>query len=60
MSSSAPVVVKSAPVVVKSDAQRWSEWQDRGLDADRRRDVAMKWVMAILAIALGVLFGRLL
>jgi hypothetical protein len=50
----------SAPVVVKSDAQRWSEWQDRGLDADRRRDVAMKWVMAIIAIALGVLFGRLL
>jgi|SwirhisoilCB3_FD_contig_31_11712954_length_480_multi_3_in_0_out_0_2 hypothetical protein len=50
----------SAPVVPQSEAQRWREWQDRGLDADRRRDVAMKWVMAIIAIALGVLFGRLL
>jgi hypothetical protein len=50
----------SAPVAPQSDAQRWRAWQDRGLDADRRRDVAMKWVMAIIAIALGVLFGRLL
>ncbi len=50
----------SDPVEGKSDAQRWMEWQERGLDADRRRDVAMKWVMAITAITLGVLFGRLL
>ena len=50
----------SAPVVSKTDAQRWSEWQDRGLDMDRRRSVAMKWVMALIAIALGALFGTLL
>lgn len=50
----------SVPVEAKSDAQRWREWQDRGLDADRRRDVAMKWVMAVIAITLGLLFGRLL
>lgn len=50
----------SAPVVAKSDAQRWREWQDRGLAGDRRRAVAMRWVMAIIVVALGVMFGRLL
>jgi hypothetical protein len=49
-----------APIVSKSEAQRWSEWQTRGLDNDRRRAVAMKWVMALTAIALGALFGTLL
>jgi hypothetical protein len=49
----------SAQVVSKSDAQRWTEWQDRALDGDRRRAVAMKWVMAIITITLGALFGRL-
>ena len=49
----------SAPVVSKSDAQRWLEWQERGLDRERRRAVAMKWVMALIAIALGALFGTL-
>lgn len=48
------------PVPSKSDEQRWREWQDRGLEGDRRRTVALRWVMAIVAIALGVLFGRLL
>jgi hypothetical protein len=42
-----------------SDAQRWREWQERGRDGDRRRAVAMRWVMAIIAIMLGALFGRL-
>jgi hypothetical protein len=49
----------SAPVVSKSDAQRWMEWQNRDLDGNRRRAVAMKWVMAIIAITLGALFARL-
>ena len=39
-------------------AQRWIEWQERGLAGDRRRAVAMKWVMALTAIALGALTGR--
>lgn len=52
----------SAPIyaVAKSDAERWLEWQNRGLAGDRRRVVAMRWVMAVLAIMLGVMFGRLL
>lgn len=50
----------SGPLVSKSDAQRWIEWQDRGLDGDRRRAVTMKWVMALIALTLGALFGRLL
>lgn len=49
-----------APIVSQSEAQRWIEWQNRGLDRDRRRAVAMKWVMAIIAIALGAVFGTLL
>jgi hypothetical protein len=36
------------------------EWRDRGLDRDRRRAAVMRWVMAFIAITLGVLFGRLL
>lgn len=48
------------PAVAKSDAQRWMEWQNRGLAGDRRRVVAMRWVVAILAVMLGVMFGRLL
>jgi hypothetical protein len=48
----------SASAPVSSDAQRWMEWQDRGLDGDRRRAVAMRWVLAIIAITLAVLFGR--
>ena len=50
----------SIPVVSKSEAERWREWQDRGLEDDRRRAVAMKWVMALIAVVLGALFGRLL
>lgn len=51
----------SSPVPAPStmDAQRWSEWQARGLDGDRRRTVAMRWLMALIAIALGAAFGRL-
>jgi hypothetical protein len=41
-----------------SDAQRWSEWQARGLEGDRRRAGAVRWVIAIIAIALGALFVR--
>ena len=48
-----------APVVAKSDAQRWREWQDRGLAGDRRRVVTMRWVMAIIVVALVIMFGRL-
>ena len=50
----------SIAAVAQSDDQRWRDWQKRGLEGDRRRSVAMKWVMAVLAIALGVLFSRLL
>jgi hypothetical protein len=52
----------SEPVaaVVRSDDQRWRDWQKSGVEGDRRRSVAMKWVMAFLAIALGVLFSGLL
>ena len=49
----------SARIVPTSDAERWSEWQVRGLEGDRRRSVAMKWVMALMTIVLGVMFGRL-
>ena len=49
----------STPVVSKSDAQRWREWQDHGVEGDRRRTVAMKWVMVTIAITLGALFARL-
>ena len=52
--------MSSAPVVSKSDEQRWIEWQVRGLESDRRRAVAMTWVMGIIAIALGALLGGLL
>jgi hypothetical protein len=48
------------PVPSTSDALRWREWQERGLQGDRRRAVAMKWVMALIAIMLGALIGRLL
>ena len=47
----------STSVVPKSDADRWREWQERGLARERRRAVKMKWVMALIAIALGALFG---
>ena len=50
----------SIAAVVQSDDQRWREWQKRGLEGDRRRSVAMRWVMAVLAIGLGVLFSGLL
>ena len=50
----------SIAAVVKSDDQRWRDWQNRGVEGDRRRAVAMKWVMAFLAIGLGVLFSGLL
>ena len=49
----------SAAGVSKSEAERWTEWQERGVDGDRRRAVAMKWVMVIIAITLGALFARL-
>lgn len=52
----------SAPLtaVAQDEARRWQQWQDRGFAGDRRRGVAMKWVMAALAIVLGVMFGALL
>jgi hypothetical protein len=50
----------SARVESKSDEEKWTEWQKRGLDGDRRRTVAMKWGLALIAIALGALFGTLL
>ena len=52
----------SAPIaaVAQSDDQRWRDWQNRGREGDRRRAVTMKWVMGVLAIALGVLFAGLL
>jgi hypothetical protein len=49
----------SIAAVAQSEDQRWRDWQKRGLEGDRRRSVAMKWVMAALAIGLGVLFSRL-
>jgi hypothetical protein len=42
-----------------SEAQRWREWQERGLEGDRRRAGAMRWVIAIIVLALGTLLGRL-
>ena len=52
----------TAPIAAaaQNDAQRWRDWQNRGLEGDRHRTVVMRWVMAIIAIALGVLFGGLL
>jgi hypothetical protein len=50
----------SAPIVSQSDEQRWSEWQARGLDRDRRQAVAMRWVLAIITIALGAVLGTVL
>jgi hypothetical protein len=47
------------PVPSTSDAQRWREWLERGVEGDRRRAVAMRWVMAFIAITLGALFARL-
>jgi hypothetical protein len=47
-------------VVADSEARRWRAWQERGAADDRRRAVAMKWVLAIIAIILGGVFGRLL
>ena len=41
------------PAPSKSDAQRWTEWMDRGLEGERRRSVAIKWVMGELALADG-------
>jgi len=52
--------MNSSARVVSDDLQRWREWQDRGLQGDRRRAVAMKWVMALIAIMLGALIGWLL
>ena len=48
------------PIASQSDAQRWMEWQARGLDGDRRRVVAMRWLLAIITIALGAAFGTVL
>jgi hypothetical protein len=52
----------TAPIAaVESEAQRWRQWQDRGLTADRRRAVAMKWVLAaVVAVVLAAVFGGLL
>ena len=47
----------SAPIVSQSDEQRWMEWQARGLDRARRQAVTMRWVLAIITIALGAVFG---
>jgi hypothetical protein len=55
MSSPAPA---QSPSTI--DALRWKEWQERGLQGDRRRAVAMKWVLALITIMLGGLIGRLL
>jgi hypothetical protein len=53
-------MTSSALNVSTSEAERWMEWQNRGIEGDRRRAVAMKWVMAVIAIALGALFAQLL
>ena len=51
----------SGPIaVMDTDAQRWRDWQELGVNGDRRRAAAMRWVMVIAAIALGVVFGRFL
>ena len=52
----------SVPLVAVADSEdrRWRAWQERGAAGDRRRVVAVKWVLAIIAIILGGLFGRLL
>jgi hypothetical protein len=50
----------SVLVTSTSDEQRWTEWLNRGLERDRRSVAAMQWVMAIVAIMLGALFGTLL
>jgi hypothetical protein len=52
--------MSSPALVVSDDLQRWREWQDRGLQGDRRRAVAMKWMMALIAIMLGAMIGGLL
>jgi hypothetical protein len=53
-------MTSSAVNVPTSEAERWMEWQKRGIEADRRRAVAMRWVMAVIAIGLGALFAQLL
>jgi hypothetical protein len=52
----------SAPtsVAAQTDAQRWTAWQARGLAGDRRRAVAMRWVLAVITIALAAMFGAIL
>lgn len=47
----------STPLVSTTDAERWVEWQARGLAGDRRRTLVLKWVMGIIAVMLGALFG---
>jgi hypothetical protein len=44
---------ESIAAVAESDADRWRAWQKRGVEHDRRRGVAEKWVIAIAAIVLG-------
>jgi hypothetical protein len=52
----------SAPLttVALSEAERWREWQNRGVEGDRRRGVAMRWVMGVIVIGLGALFAGFL
>jgi hypothetical protein len=51
----------SGPIAaMNSDAQRWRDWQERGVQGERRRAAAMRWVMVIAAIGLGVVFSRFL
>ena len=50
----------SPPLVSTTEEERWGEWQARGLAVDRRRAVAMTWVMGIIVVALGALFATFL
>lgn len=48
------------PAVAQTDDQRWRDWQNRGLEGDRRRAVAMTLIMVVIVITLGVVFSGLL
>jgi hypothetical protein len=52
----------SAPLaaVAPSEAQRWQDWLDRGVAGERRRTARMKGLLAILIVALSIVFGALL
>lgn len=47
----------STPLVSTTDDERWIEWQARALEGDRRRAIAMKWVLGIIVLTVGALFA---